>query len=73
MLQIKGSQWKFDRILEVRLQMVRYNPTRGKKYFKEPYQISVKKCIINIQNNDDKCFLYCIARHQLFHKGCNIW
>ena len=67
--QENGSQWKFDRIMEIRLQMVRYNPSRGKKYFQEPDKIRVKKCIINIQNADENCFLLSVGRHQLYHKG----
>ena len=49
--------------------MVRYNPSRGKKYFQEPDKIRAKKCIINIQNADEKCFLLSVGRHQLYHTG----
>ena len=40
--------------------MCKYNPLRGAQYIVLPKKISDKKAIINIQNEDNKCFLWAI-------------
>jgi len=37
-----------------------YRPCEGSSYIPTPYRLSNKKCTINIQNEDELCFLYCI-------------
>ena len=36
---------------------------RGSSYIRLPDWISRKKAIINIRNNDDKCFIWCVLRY----------
>ena len=38
----------------------KYNPTRGGSYIELPKWVSLKKACINIKNEDDNCFKYCI-------------
>ena len=40
-----------------------YEPMKGSSYIPLPDWISNKKAIINIQNKDEKCFLWCILRY----------
>ena len=57
-----GSAWH---VKEVRLEIytVEYNPTKGSSYIPLPDWISNKKAIVNIQNKDEKCFLWCVLRY----------
>ena len=40
-----------------------YEPMKGSSFIPLPDWISNKKAIINIQNKDEKCFLWCILRY----------
>lgn len=55
-----GSGWIFDKNIEIQVHTIRYKPMKGKSYLPLPQWILNKKKagIINIQNDDDKCFLY---------------
>ena len=39
-----------------------YKPLRGETYIPLPKELADKKAIINMQNKDNKCFLWCILR-----------
>ena len=56
----RGSNWQVEKILRCHLNFVPYRPTQGLSYFETPKVIGDKKCTINVQNNDNKCFLYAI-------------
>ena len=44
--------------------MSTYRPLSGSSYIKLPVELrSSKKGLINIKNNDQKCFLWCYVRH----------
>ena len=59
----KGSAWFFKEVDKLEIHTVEYNPTKGSSYIDLPKKIKDKKAIINIKNNDDKCFLWCILRY----------
>jgi hypothetical protein len=56
----RGSNWQVERIIRCHLNFVPYRPTQGLSYFETPKVIGDKKCTINVQNSDNKCFLYAI-------------
>ncbi|VVC27531.1 Ribonuclease H-like domain, partial [Cinara cedri] len=56
----KGSGWIFNNVIDMNINMCKYNPLRGASYIKLPKIISVKKTIKNIKNKDNKCFLWSI-------------
>lgn len=58
--QARGSQWYLNKIYRLELRVNKYVPFRGSSYIKLPKELAVKKAIINIENNDDKCFLWSI-------------
>ena len=62
LLQVEGSGWRFHSIIKLELHVVNYNPLRGEAYVKLPEELANKKAIINPQNKDDKCFLWCVLR-----------
>ena len=59
----KGSGWYFKEVDKLEIHTVEFNPTKGSSYIPLPDWIKNKKAIVNIQNKDDKCFLWCILRY----------
>ena len=49
-------------IIQLELHTVRYNPLRGETYIPLPKELVNKKAIINVQNKDNKCFVWCVLR-----------
>ena len=68
-----GSGWNVEEIISQYLNISSYKPLTGSTYCKFPKELSNSmKGLINIQNNDKKCFLWCHARH-LNCKGKDLW
>jgi len=57
---LKGSNWSLKSIDVLQLRINFVNPLRGGTYLDLPKYIKVKKAVINVKNNDDKCFKYAI-------------
>ena len=60
--QSMGSGWRFYSIIRLELHTVRYNPLRGETWIEIPKELANKMAIINMQNKDNKCFLWCVLR-----------
>ena len=59
-----GSVWNVDSILNQYLYISTYKPLSGSTYCKLRKELShPMKGLINIQNNDSKCFLWCHVRY----------
>ena len=58
-----GSAWHFKEVDRLEIHTVEYNPTKGSSYIPLPDWITNKKAIVNIQNKDEKCFLWCVLRY----------
>ena len=61
--QKNGSGWYFKEVVQLEIHTVEFNPTKGSSYIPLPDWISNKKAIVNIENKDEKCFLWCILRY----------
>ena len=61
--QKNGSGWYFKEVVNLEIHTVDYNPMKGSSHIPLPDWISNKKAIVNIQNKDQKCFLWCILRY----------
>ncbi|CAH3195844.1 unnamed protein product [Porites evermanni] len=61
--QKNGSGWYFKEIIQLEIHTVEFNPTKGSTYIPLPDWITNKKAIVNIENKDEKCFLWCILRY----------
>jgi len=60
----EGFNWVIELILDHYLNIINYQPLRGGSYLKLPQELqNPKKGLINLQNEDQKCFLWCHARH----------
>ena len=58
--QLRKSGYTINKIESIRIHYDKYNPTRAGKYIELPKWISTKKACINIKNDDDYCFKYCV-------------
>ena len=61
--QETGSAWYFKEVEKLEIHTVEYNPTKGSSYIPLPDWMTNKKAIVNIENKDEKCFLWCILRY----------
>ena len=61
--QRNGSGWYFKEIVHLEIHTVDFKPMRGSAYIGLPDWIMRKKVIVNIRNNDEKCFIWCVLRY----------
>ena len=61
--QKQGSDWFFKKVIRLEIHTVEYNPLGCPSYIPLPDFIMRKKAIININNDDEKCFLWCVLRY----------
>ena len=52
--------WILLSLLSLDIVTVAYIPLRGRSYMEVPSDVRAKKAIINVQNTDDKCFVWSI-------------
>ena len=55
--QKKGSDWYFKEVIRLEIHIVEYKPMNGGSYIPLPEFVKKKNAIINIKNEDHKCFL----------------
>jgi uncharacterized protein YbaR (Trm112 family) len=58
--QREGSNWALDKVLGVNIHIVQYNPMKGSSYLPLPAKLANKKAIVNVQNTDQKCFMWSV-------------
>ena len=59
-----GSGWNVESIESQYINISTYRPLSGSSYMDLPVGLRIpRKGLINIQNNDKKCFLWCHVRH----------
>ena len=59
----RGSNWQFDFITKLSVRSAAYRPLQGSTYMKAPKELSNKRAVLNLDNTDEYCFLYCILAH----------
>ena len=60
----EGSGWIVELIESQYINISTYRPLSGSSYVELPAKLKdPKKGLINIKNNDEKCFLWCMLRH----------
>ena len=58
----EGSGWTLGEVIKLVLHTTKWEPIYGSSYIPlDPY-IANKKAIINMKNEDDKCFMWCVLR-----------
>ena len=58
--QLKRSGLTIKKIMKITIHYDKYDPTRAGSYIELPKWVSLKKACINIKNEDDYCFKYCV-------------
>src|SRR3989442_865234 len=57
----RESDFVFKTVFSTTIELARYNPAGGSMYIKAPAILEKKHAIVNVQNKDDRCFLYAVA------------
>ena len=57
-----GSNWVFEEVLFLEIHFARWNPLRGSGWIALPPALQKKKALINMKNEDNMCFKWCLAR-----------
>ena len=60
--QRRGSNWRFAEVLKLELHFVDFVPLKGNSWIPLPESISQNRAFINMKNEDDKCFKWCVTR-----------
>ena len=61
--QMNGSGWYFKEVSSLEIHIVDYKPIKGSSYIPLPDFLMRKKAIINMENKDNKCFLWSVLRY----------
>ena len=59
----QDSSWYFKEVITLEIHTVDYKPMKGESYIPLPDYLMRKKAIINMENKDDKCFLWSVLRY----------
>ena len=57
---LNGSDWRFNAFKRFFIKAIRYQAFNGASYIELPEWVKNKKAVINIKNNDNKCFMYSV-------------
>ena len=60
--QAEGSGWVFLEVENLTLHTDIWDPIKGSSYIDLPRELKNKKAIVNMQNKDNKCFLWSVLR-----------
>ena len=60
--QAEGSGWVFMEVIKLILQIDKWDPLKASSYIDLPPELKNKKALINMQNTDNKCFLWSVLR-----------
>ena len=61
--QLEGSGFVLNGIVNVILEIYKVNDIQASSWVELPEKYRIKKSIINIKNDDQFCFLWCILAH----------
>ena len=60
--QRSGSNWVFVSINQLEIHMADWEPISGSSYIPLPPKIKNKRAVINMKNEDNQCFKWCVVR-----------
>ena len=58
----EGSGWRFEKVEKLVLHTTRWDPVSAGSYMELPQKLKNRKAIINMKNQDDKCFMWSVLR-----------
>src|SRR6267154_523370 len=57
----RESDFVFKTVFSTTILLAKYNPAGGSHYIRAPGILEKKHAIVNVQNKDERCFLYAVA------------
>ncbi|XP_065653024.1 uncharacterized protein LOC136080335 [Hydra vulgaris] len=60
--QQAGSGWRFVFVKKMDINIIKFNPIRAKSYILLDKNLATKNAIINIKNEDNQCFKWCVTK-----------
>ena len=60
--EAEGSGWVFVKIIDLTLHTTTWKPLSGSSYIDLPKVLKDKHALVNMKNEDDKCFLWSVLR-----------
>jgi len=57
-----GSGWVFAAVQKLDVNTIVYEPLKGSSHIPLPKYLADKKAVINLKNEDNQCFKWCLAR-----------
>ena len=60
--QKEGSNLQFERVNELIIPFAKFQPLGGSSYMPLPARLHNKKAIVNMKNEDQECFKWCVTR-----------
>ena len=60
--QQSGSNWVFQKIIRLEIHFANWQPLGGSTFFPLPAKIKNKGALINLKNEDNQCFKWCVVR-----------
>ena len=58
----EGSGWRFSKIINLTLHTAKWDPLNAGSYIDLPPFLKNKKALINMKNEDEECFKWCVLR-----------
>ena len=58
----EGSGWRFEKVIKLVLHTTIWDITNAGSYIELPQALKNRKAIINMKNQDDKCFMWSVLR-----------
>ena len=58
----EGSGWRFEKVIKLVLHTTRWDPVNAGSYIELPQELKNRKAIINMKNQDNKCFMWSVLR-----------
>ena len=58
----EGSGWVLESIIDIKLHTANWDPLNAGSYIELPTYLKNKKAIINMKNQDNECFKWCVLR-----------
>ena len=60
--EAEGSGWKYEKVIKLVLHTTRWDPINAGSYIELPEVLKNKHAIINMKNQDEECFKWCVLR-----------
>ena len=67
-----GSMRNFVKGLKINLDINKITPLKASSWIPLPEKLKNRKAVINPENYDQKCFLWCIGIHKILEKTPNL-